>query len=528
MTVAQLWKVVNCKNGSTPSTALPSYITAETLNAAFVAVSTDNFCTVDPRDVASTIFSSERQATSTQDCCLCISKFTVESMLRRVKCTSPGADNLPAWFFKACSVELADIIAHLFNISIKSGSYPRRWCTALVTPIPKVPVPATASDMRPISVTSLLSRLLEGYVAKVLLQPSLPASMMLNQYAFRPTGSTTCALVHIFHRVTSLLETNRYVRCLLVDFSKAFDTVDHALLLSKLVAVEVPVSIKMWVASFLSQRSQCTNFQGNVSSARSINRGIVQGSAIGPTLFSIMISDLQSHSADNELFKYADDVTVLSAEHSGTELVEEFDNIKCWAMVNKMSINLLKTKEIVFRRPHAMLDLPLLPDIERVTTARLLGVYFTDVMSVVPHLSHILTQCSQRFYLLKSLKLQGLPIMKLKVIYSGIIISKITYAISAWGGFVSVADENRINGLLKRAFRYGYTDELQSFQQLLQHADDGLFQAMTSNMHCLHTLLPPIVSHVYNTRPRAHNMQLPSCCSALHKSSFMPRILFKQ
>jgi hypothetical protein len=102
---------------------------------------------------------------------------------------------------------------------------PAQWSTALVTLIPKTHQPR---DLRPISVTPILSRVLEKFIVKKYLLPVIPASAIADQFAFRPTGSTTAALVYLTHHVTKMLETNRYVRCLLIDFSKAFDTVDHA------------------------------------------------------------------------------------------------------------------------------------------------------------------------------------------------------------------------------------------------------------------------------------------------------------
>jgi len=296
--------------------------------------------------------------------------------------------------------------------------------------------------------------------------------------------------------------------------------------LAKLATVNVPTSLKLWVASFLSERSQCTKFNDQLSSVRNINKGIIQGSAIGPTLFSIMISDLQAVTADNDLFKFADDVTILAAEHSTADLSAEFAHISRWAIANRLPINLLKTKEVVFHRPRVICDIPLLLGIDRVTTACLLGITFTATLSFSPHIDYVLTQCSQRFYLLKSLKLQGLPCCKLKVVYNCIIVSRITYAISAWGGFISKADEDRVNNLLKRGFHYGYTNVLQQFQQLVQHADHTLFAAMNNKRHCLHALLPPAVSHHHETRPKAHSFQLPNCNTVLFKQSFLPRVLY--
>jgi len=115
-----------------------------------------------------------------------------------------GMDFLHSWLFKKCSVELASAVTHLI------GQIPDIWRTAIVTPVPKVSQPAACSDYRPISVTPILSRITESIVNRWL-RPSIPPEHLLNQYAYRPTGSTTAALVHVFHSLTRMLEDSAYV-----------------------------------------------------------------------------------------------------------------------------------------------------------------------------------------------------------------------------------------------------------------------------------------------------------------------------
>jgi len=140
-----------------------------------------------------------------------------------------------------------------------------------------------------------------------------------DQYAFKDTGSTTAALVHFMNRVTEMLETNDFVKCLMIDFSKAFDTVDHVVLMSKLVQLELPSFVINWICSFLTGRGQQCKVNDTVSSLVDIGLSIVQGSGIGPTLYIIMKSDLSTLSALNDTYKYADDTTLLVPQHTDTE-----------------------------------------------------------------------------------------------------------------------------------------------------------------------------------------------------------------
>ena len=142
--------------------------------------------------------------------------------------TFPVQIRFPTGFINLlCSYELHHVIAHLIKLTITSGKSHNHWKHALVTPVPKVTKPSQLSELRPISVTSILSRVIERIIVKKYILPSLPQSLHNDQFAYRPTGSTTAALIVLNHHVAKLLETNSYVRRLMVDFSKALDTINH-------------------------------------------------------------------------------------------------------------------------------------------------------------------------------------------------------------------------------------------------------------------------------------------------------------
>jgi Reverse transcriptase (RNA-dependent DNA polymerase) len=111
-------------------------------------------------------------------------------------------------------------------------------------PVPKVSNPLAFSDFRPIAVTPALSRLTETLLVRYWLRPALSTLDPRDQFAFRPTGSTNCALINCFDYITRMLECNTYVRCMLTDFSKAFDIVNHAIVISKLNSLNIHAPIK--------------------------------------------------------------------------------------------------------------------------------------------------------------------------------------------------------------------------------------------------------------------------------------------
>ena len=403
--------------------------------------------------------------------------YEVEPMLKKVKKTSPGRDQIPYWVFNQCSVELADIVAHIYNLSLTTGTVPSQWLGAVITPVPKICNPQSLSDFRPISVTPILSRILEKYVASRWLRPAISVEQLADQFGFRPTGSTTCVLVYFMHYVTQMLETSSYVRCLLIDFSKAFDVVDHPVLVAKLSQLPLPPRILNWLISFLSGRNHTTKTVAGESLPANINRSIVQGSGLGPTLYIILESDLKPKSSINKILKYADDTNLLVPEITDVAISEEFSSIQNWAHINKMIINMDKTKELVFRRPNPRLTLDVcaVAGVECVREAKLLGVIFKDNLKTDSHVSYVLRTCTQRLYLLKQLRAEGLSCKQLDIVFQSIVIMRIAYAAPAWSGFVSKEQEGKIDAFLRRAYRCGFSQYLITFMEIVEKADHTLF-----------------------------------------------------
>ena len=212
------------------------------------------------------------------------------------------------------------------------------------------------------------------------------------------------------------------------------------------------------------------------------------------------------------------------------DIAIEFDNIVDWAHINKLIINLIKTKEIVFHRPHLSNTLLPLPvrDIEQVKSAKLLGVYLTSALSMDDHINFVLHTVSQRFYLLYQLKKQGLAMSALNVIFKALVVSRIEYALPSFSGFLSRTDMDRLNAALRKARRWGITDVHITVEELIDRSDRRLFYCTRQSHHCLNPLLPPPspASQTYNLRPRGHAYSLPTVKSTSFMKGFINRALF--
>ena len=135
--------------------------------------------------------------------------------------------------------------------------------------------------------------------------------------------------------------------------------------------------------------------------------------------------------------------------------------------------------------------------------------------------------CSQRIYLLKLLRDQGLPRHHLNIVFDALVLSRLRYAIPAWSGFLSVELKSQVNSFLKRAFKYGFCSRLYTIEVIADDADIDLFRKMTRAHHCAHSLLRPVKSGAHNLRPKGHTYQLPRCDTEMYKNSFVPRCLYR-
>ena len=277
----------------------------------------------------------------------------------------------------------------------------------------------------------------------------------------------------------------------MVDFSKAFDVVDHAILFKKLSKLPLPDAAINWFVSFFTERKQYLKIDGKLSLQQTINSSVVQGSGVGPMCYVIMESDLRTLSVLNKLCKYADDTNLLVPSCSNIGADEEFANIKQWVDNNRIKINIDMTREIVFHRPspkHFVYPAPVC-GIDQVVVAKLLGIHISDSFTYCLHVNTVLKLCAQRLYLLRLLRNQGFCQHNLNIVFHAIVLSKLVYCLPVWGGFITAEQRGQINAFFKRAHRYRYCLQVHSIEALLDVADSRLFKAMQSNVHCTACIL---------------------------------------
>jgi hypothetical protein len=329
-----------------------------------------------------------------------------------------------------------------------------------------------------------------------------------------------------------MLTTNPYVIVLCLDFSKAFDTVRHWTLLEKIAQLDLPEHVYNWLVDFFNGHSHSTQYRGQESSLLQITASIIQGSSIGPATYVVNAADLRPVTPGNEMKKFADDTYIVIPAVNVNSRQAELRHVDDWASANNLKVNPAKYAEIVFvdkRRHSRVMMPPPLAGITRVTTVKILGVTVTNSLSVAEHVHAVLGSCAQTLYALRVLRAHGMDDAALQTIFRSVAVAKLQYASSAWWGFATEEDRQRIEAFIRRSARCLFVPpDLVAFEDLCRAADDKLLDSIRSNPHhTLHFLLPPEsdASQHYNIRPRRHNLQLPQRTGHLTDSNFITRTL---
>ena len=265
-----------------------------------------------------------------------------------------------------------------------------------------------------------------------------------------------------------------------LDLSKAFDTLDHSILISKLEHYKIKNNCLNWFRSYLSNRNQYVQYDNVHSSNYKINIGVPQGSILGPLLFIIYINDLHNASDFFNFILYADDTTLLYPlkYNNASRINTELTKISDWLSVNKLSVNVAKSKCIIFHHKKKKID-HIIPSlymndnpVERVTHFDFLGITLNENLNWSSHTNKIANKISICSGILNKLK-QYLPSLILKTIYNSLIVPHLNYGILAWG-----YESNRISKLQKKVIRIitnskfnSHTEPLFKYLRLLTVSD---------------------------------------------------------
>ena len=248
--------------------------------------------------------------------------FDVDDVIKLVKDIDvhkgSGIEYLPSFILKDVFEVITPQLTYLFNQSISLGVFPESWAVAIVTPIPKTGNKHMVNNWRPISIIPLIGKLMEK-LCNTILTTHLDLHNILckEQYGFRPKRSTSSAVFNFLKNIIDEINNRKIVGAMYVDFSKAFDSINHTRLLYKLKDIGIPSKLYLWIMSYLENRKIKTKLNNCVSTTVNLICGVPQGSVLGPTLFLCYINDLaaMTNELGMSISLYADDAVIYCGNH---------------------------------------------------------------------------------------------------------------------------------------------------------------------------------------------------------------------
>ena len=221
---------------------------------------------------------------------------------------APGPEGWPLFCLKECAQELSSPLSFLYNKSLECSVLPKHWKEALITPVHKKGDRSNASNYRPISLTLPICRILESIIKDNIQEHLMTNNVILpHQHGFTPGRSCSTQLLLAMDDWTEALDDDHSVDILHFDFAKAFDSVPHNRLISKLQGCGISGKLLAWVKNFLVGRKQKVVLNSHASDWSSVSSGVPQGSVLGPILFNIYVSDMPLI-VNSHIFQFADDV----------------------------------------------------------------------------------------------------------------------------------------------------------------------------------------------------------------------------
>lgn len=372
---------------------------------------------------------------------------------------SVGPDSIPACFIKMCKSTISKPLLYLYNLSLRNGHMPSIWKKSYITPVFKAGNKQNVLNYRPISIMGSIAKIFDCIMTQKLTSKCIQF-VTSRQHGFVKGRSTLTNLILYSDYIAQSLNRSVQVDSIYLDFAKAFDSVNHGILIYKLFNLGIKGSTLKWIASYLTNRELQVNIKGNFSRPFIVNSGVPQGSHLGPLLFILFINDVVDRVKVAEVLVFADDIKIFLAVNSfydQVQLQKDLHTIWEWSVVNKLKLNCDKCKVLTFCRSNdKRLNFCYAIDnnvLEKVNVQKDLGVIFESNFTFNQHLN---ATVSKAFNMLGFVMRSTKEFKNLKAIisiYKSLVRSVLTYASIIWSPHYDVY-VSKLNSVQHKFIRF--------------------------------------------------------------------------
>lgn len=366
---------------------------------------------------------------------------TEDFILKLLKGIDPtkgaGSDKIPPYFYANCAESLAKPVTFVFNRCLREGFFPKIWKTAHIIPIHKKGTKSSIENYRPISILNTLGKLMEK-TAHHHLYPFIYHNIPHQQHGFIKGRSTNTNLAVFTNDVLRGMDGGSQVDVIYTDFEKAFDRVDHNILLRKLQELGICGDLLRWTESYLRNRCQAVVVGGHRSDFMEVPSGVPQGSILAPLLYAAYLYDIGGCFNTANYLMYADDTKIyftIKSEYDCIKLQHDLDRLNQYYSDNRITVNVNKCVLMTFTRKRTPIRFEYkigTTPIMRTQRVRDLGILLDDKLSFNEHVSDIVSRSYKSLGFILRVSQPFTDIKCLKILYYAYVRSILEYCCNVW------------------------------------------------------------------------------------------------
>ncbi|CAH2083596.1 unnamed protein product [Euphydryas editha] len=444
--------------------------------------------------------------------------------------SSKGIDGISVKAIKCLKDPISECLTNCINRCLQEGYFPDSLKLAKITPIYKSGPKDDPGNYRPISVLPVVSKIFEKIMYQRLCSFLNSNSYLFQgQYGFRSKSNTLTATIDLITKLKTKIDQKHVAVGIFIDLKKAFDTVSHDILISKLIELGIDASALQLLRSYLTNRFQVVKIGQYVSSPKRVKCGVPQGSILGPLLFLVYINSLHKLGLKGHITLYADDTCLfyfgINIHSILQEAQKDLDLLQTWFSRNLLTINVTKTNYMIFSAKNKKIPnfQPLTingSEINQVNTEKYLGLTLDNRLSWKPHIAKIHSKLSSLLGCVRSI-VKCLPLNVRYAIYNTLIKPHIDYLIEVWGTACKTnlcKLQTAQNKLVKVLFNYNYwtshkiiykETKIMNISQIYKYKTCILiYKILNKDIHSRITFTKNLDIHKRNLR-RAHHISIP-------------------